>query len=95
MGFRIRKRLKVVPDVWINLSKMGGSLSVGGHGLTTNINRRGIKATVSVPGGISYQTTYRPRQHTRIGTSHRAQARRAIRQAPRRGFWSWLLSLEG
>jgi hypothetical protein len=29
--------IKLFPGLWINLSKKGGSLSVGGHGLTANI----------------------------------------------------------
>jgi Protein of unknown function (DUF4236) len=30
MGWRLRKRLRILRGVWINLSKRGGSLSVGG-----------------------------------------------------------------
>src|SRR3982074_650082 len=38
MGFRFRKRLRIIPGfLWVNVSKKGGSLSVGGHGLTANI----------------------------------------------------------
>jgi hypothetical protein len=42
MGFRFRKRLKLFPGIWINLSKLGGSLSVGSYGLTTSISRLGV-----------------------------------------------------
>ena len=56
MGFRFRKRLRIIPGVWINVSKKGGSLSVGGHGLTANISKKGVRETVGLPGtGISYQ----------------------------------------
>jgi hypothetical protein len=53
MGFRFRKRIKLVPGLWINLSTRGP----GGKGLTANIGKRGIRTTVSVPGsGFSYTT---------------------------------------
>jgi hypothetical protein len=57
MGFRFRKRIKLFPGLWINLSKKGGSVSVGGHGATTNISKDGVRGTVGLPGtGLSYQT---------------------------------------
>ena len=74
MGWRFRKRIRIVKGLWINLSKRGGSLSVGGHGLTANISKKGVRETVGLPGsGISYQTR-------RVGTS---QAHRPAR-APRK-----------
>jgi uncharacterized protein DUF4236 len=93
MGFRFRKRIKLVPGMWVNLSKKGHSLSIGGHGATVNFSKRGVRETVSLAGcGISYRTdpirVGRPRSsRSRVGRSQRAQARRAIPQAPRRGFW--------
>jgi hypothetical protein len=73
MAWRFRKRLKLLPGIVLNLSKRGGSLSFGGHGLTTNISRRGIKETVGLPGtGISYQTnTYRPGKSRTVHPGHR------------------------
>jgi hypothetical protein len=57
MSFRFRKRIRLFPGLWINLSKKGGSLSVGGHDLTANISKKGARETVGLPGtGISYQT---------------------------------------
>jgi len=50
--FKFRKRIKVLPGLWINLSKKGMSLSAGGKGFT--VNSRG-RSTVSLPGtGLSY-----------------------------------------
>jgi len=55
MGLRFRKVLKIAPGLWINLSKSGGSLSVGGKGATLNIGRDGVRSTLGVPGsGLSY-----------------------------------------
>ena len=57
MGFRFRKRIRLAKGVYINLSKKGGSLSVGGRGATMNVSKRGVRDTFSVPGtGLSYQT---------------------------------------
>ena len=57
MSFRFRKRVRLFKGAWINLSKRGGSLSIGGRGATTNISKRGVRETVGLPGsGISYVT---------------------------------------
>ena len=32
MGFRFRKRIRIIPGLWLNASKSGISASVGGHG---------------------------------------------------------------
>jgi Protein of unknown function (DUF4236) len=42
MGWRFRKRIRIIPGLWIHLSKRGGSLSVGGHGMTANISKKGV-----------------------------------------------------
>jgi hypothetical protein len=55
MGFRIRKSVKVLPGVRLNLSQSGVSASVGQPGATVNIGGKGARATVGIPGtGISY-----------------------------------------
>jgi hypothetical protein len=57
MGFRFRKRIRLAKVLYINLTKKGGSLSVGGRGASMNISKRGVRDTFSVPGtGLSYQT---------------------------------------
>jgi hypothetical protein len=60
MGFRFRKRLSILPGLWINLSKKGGSLSVGGRGATINVSPRGHRESVGLPGSaLSYRTKRR------------------------------------
>jgi hypothetical protein len=60
MGFRFHKRLRIIPGLWLNISKKGGSLSVGGRGATINVNREGHQETVGLPGsGLSYRTKRR------------------------------------
>lgn len=57
MGLRFQKRIKILPGVYINLSKSGVSASVGGHGATVNVGSTGKKMiTVGLPGtGLSYR----------------------------------------
>jgi hypothetical protein len=84
MSWRFRKRLRIIPGfAWVNLSKSGASLSVGGKGATINLNRKGVQGTLSAPGtGVSYRSRRR-----KIGTSSRPIASRH-----KGGFWSWFWS---
>ena len=57
MGLRIRKIVRILPGVRLNLSKGGGSLSLGGRGLSVNLGKDGVRTTAGMPGtGISYST---------------------------------------
>lgn len=57
MGLRFQKRIKILPGVYINLSKSGVSASVGGHGATVNVGHTGKRmVTLGIPGtGLSYR----------------------------------------
>ncbi len=58
MGFRFRRRIKIIPGFWCNVSKSGISTSIGGNGLTVNIKDGKSMTTASIPGtGLSYRTT--------------------------------------
>ncbi|PZO54757.1 MAG: hypothetical protein DCF15_11460 [Phormidesmis priestleyi] len=71
MGFRFRKSVKIAPGVKLNLSKSGGSLSLGGRGATVNISNRGVRSTYSLPGtGISYVTQTSSDRNTRSSSSY-------------------------
>ena len=60
MGFKFRKRIKLAPGLWVNLSKGFPSFSIGKRGLTTNVGKRGVRTTVGIPGsGLSYTTKIR------------------------------------
>lgn len=55
---RFRKSIKIMPGVRVNLSKSGVSTSIGGRGTTLNVNKRGVRSTLSVPGtGLSWAST--------------------------------------
>jgi hypothetical protein len=57
MGLRYRRSIRLAPGLRINLSKTGGSVSVGTRGSTVNLSERGTKATMGLPGsGLSYST---------------------------------------
>jgi hypothetical protein len=80
MGFRFRKRIKILPGVWFNLSKSGVSTSIGGKGLTVNLKNGKTKTTVGIPGtGLSYSET------TTGKLDELPAERRAI------SAWLWLL----
>ena len=82
MGFRLRRRIKLFPGLWLNASRSGISASIGGHGATVNLNRKGAQGTLSLPGsGVSYRTKRR-----KLGTSSRPLASR------HKSFWQWLWS---
>jgi hypothetical protein len=53
--FRFRRSIRILPDIRLNVSKTGSSVSFGQQGFTANVSRRGIKNTISIPGsGFSY-----------------------------------------
>ncbi len=62
MGFRFRRRMRVLPGLWMNISKTGPlSVSAGVRGITANFGRKGTRLTGSVHGtGLSYRTRLRP-----------------------------------
>jgi hypothetical protein len=55
MGFRFRKRIKLLPGVSINLSKSGISTSVKAGPVSWN--SRTQKTSVNLPGPFSYQSS--------------------------------------
>jgi hypothetical protein len=59
MGLRFQKRIRILPGVYINLSKSGVSASVGGKGATVNVGSTGKRMiTVGIPGtGLSYRAS--------------------------------------
>ncbi len=50
MPLQFRKRIKILPGVYVNLSKSGVSMSVGPKGLKYNIGPKGQYMTASLPG---------------------------------------------
>ena len=59
MGFRYRKRIQILPFVYLNLSARGVSLSFGRRGAHYTVSSSGKRtASVGLPGtGMSYTKT--------------------------------------
>ncbi|MBV9249792.1 MAG: DUF4236 domain-containing protein, partial [Acetobacteraceae bacterium] len=49
MGWRYRRRVRLLPGVWMNVSKSGASFSVGRRGATMNVGKRGVRTTLGIP----------------------------------------------
>ncbi|HVE56004.1 MAG TPA: DUF4236 domain-containing protein [Pyrinomonadaceae bacterium] len=58
MGWRFRKSVKLLPGIRLNFGKRGfTSATFGKDFFKTNVSKKGVKQSISVPGtGISYQT---------------------------------------
>jgi hypothetical protein len=64
MGLRFRRRLRILPGLWLNVSKSGVSTSIGGHVATLNLSKRGKMTTLGLPGsGLSYRSSREPWVH--------------------------------
>ena len=85
MGLRFRKRIKILPGLWLNLSKSGISTSIGGKGVTVNLKNGKSKATISIPGtGLSYSEN---------STGHPANHHLEDQAATQKSTPSWILLL--
>src|SRR5713101_1546046 len=59
MGFRFFKRMNVLPGVTLNLSKSGGSVSVGPRGAKFTVGPQGSRFSLGIPGsGLFYTTNF-------------------------------------
>jgi hypothetical protein len=91
MGLRFRRRLRLdrrlrnLPGLWVNVSKTGGSVSVGRRGATLNVSKRGKMTTLGLPGsGLSHRSKRDPGRDTRDNFSQAtAAADRASRTLDR------------
>ena len=60
------KRIRILPWVYLNISKSGFSFSLGPQGLSVNLGQKGVKVTAGIPGtGLSASHAFaRPRPAT-------------------------------
>ncbi|MBT2909682.1 DUF4236 domain-containing protein [Vibrio anguillarum] len=55
-GLRYQKRVRVLPFLWLNLSKTGVSVTLGGRFVKLNIGRQGVWLSGSLVGtGLSFR----------------------------------------
>src|SRR5580704_7598803 len=67
MGFRFRRRLRIFPGLYLNVSKSGVTTSIGGHGATLNLSKRGTRTTIGLPGsGLSWRSPTKPWEGGRV-----------------------------
>lgn len=80
MGIRVRKSIKLMPGVRLNISKSGISTSIGVKGATVNLKPgRKARATVGIPGtGLSYTSTLSPGEKSSEQTALQAPPRRGL-----------------
>jgi S-DNA-T family DNA segregation ATPase FtsK/SpoIIIE len=55
MGLRYRKRIKIAPGIYINISKSGMSTTIGPRGASVNIGRNGTYINAGIPGTGLYE----------------------------------------
>ena len=80
--FRLRRSMKIMPGLRLNLSKSGMSMSVGPRGAHYTVGPRGTRATVGIPGtGVSY-TTYSSHHARRAAEQHARNPKSPAAAAP-------------
>ncbi|WP_416995765.1 DUF4236 domain-containing protein [Aeromonas salmonicida] len=58
MSIQYRKRIRLLPFLWLNLSKAGWSLTLSAGPFSFSFGPRGKRVSASLPGtGISYRKT--------------------------------------
>ena len=63
MGLRFWRRFKILPGVYLNISKSGISLSFGPQGAKYTLGSKGNRTTVGIPGsGLFYTKRSKKKQ---------------------------------
>ena len=57
MGIKFRKKIRILPGFYLNLSKSGMSATIGIKGLSTNIGKTGAYLNTGIPGSGIYNRT--------------------------------------
>lgn len=87
MGLRFRRRIKVLPGVYLNVSRSGVSTSVGVRGAHVTLGHGKVRATSGIPGsGLSYTQSESIGGHG-AETPERPQAGRWLRLLLWAVFW--------
>lgn len=55
MGFRFRKRVRVLPGVYLNIGRNGVSTTIGPRGASLNIGKQGVFLNTGIPGTGIYR----------------------------------------
>ncbi|MBI3811282.1 MAG: DUF4236 domain-containing protein, partial [Nitrospirae bacterium] len=57
MGWRFRRRVRLFPGFYVNLSKSGMSATVGMRGFSVNVGQKGSYLNTGIPGTGIYDRT--------------------------------------
>lgn len=58
------RRFRVLPSIWLNLSRTGASITLGARGLKATIGKRGTTLTAGLPGtGLAFSGTVKRGRH--------------------------------
>jgi hypothetical protein len=60
MGFRLWRRVRIIPGLRANISRSGISLSIGHRGAWYTVGPRGRRVTLGIPGSGLYWTERLP-----------------------------------
>lgn len=83
MGFRFFKRLNILPGVQLNLSKGGGSVSVGPQGAKLTLGTSGGRVTFGLPGtGLFYTTNFSLKKLGKFFVGSSAEETPAVAESP-------------
>jgi hypothetical protein len=62
MHLRFFRRVRLLPNLWVNLNRSGASISVGVRGLRLTLGRKSTRWTAGLPGSGLSVTHVKPRQ---------------------------------
>ncbi|MBQ0068140.1 MAG: DUF4236 domain-containing protein, partial [Bacteroidales bacterium] len=68
MSWNFRKRIKIAPGFYLNMSKNGMSTSIGPKGIKLNFSSRGAYLNTSIPGTGIYNRTKISQNHNNMNT---------------------------
>ncbi len=61
MGIRYQQRIRILPGLYLNISKGGISFSFGPRGVKTTVGKRGVRTSFGLAGsGLRYETSWHP-----------------------------------
>ena len=74
MALRFNWRIRMLPGLWLNLSKGGVSTSIRGRGAWLRFGKLGVRTTVGVPGTELWYTSTRGKPSHGAPQAHSEQA---------------------
>ncbi len=83
MHLRFFRRIRILPNLWLNLSRGGLSLSVGVRGLRATFGKTGTRLTAGLPGSGVSLTHHRRKSKSPAPSTDDTVGRRLLEKALR------------